>query len=390
LVKSSRAGNNIQVSPDGDRLSFLSWDGSLTELWQVANGQEVRRLELPSLGGKIYRTTYQGGFSPDGTLVHLKASDGTHLFDSRSLQRLALLPSTGTLLAGRFHPSGTGFIDGSADGLRLWPFESGGTDGHLRVGPPRPFSSSNLRELFGLSASDDGRFLVANRGDGFWVFNVTEPDAVVHSPSPVRLRAGPAISANGQWIAIATEGNTLRICDARNGQFVTNLNVGAIGYALFSPDNRWLLSATFDEYRFWTIGTWQPGVRLKRSASNAAWLCAAFSPDGATVALDTAEHMIHLFVAGTDRELAALPTGHLVAHLCFSPDGTQLLMTYEPGRAELWNLRLIRQELAELNLDWESPSFRSRKWDGSAVRSSRGRIISVFADTNEKVAAETQ
>src|SRR6185295_12825897 len=71
LVKSSRAGNNIQMSPDGDRLSFLSWDASLTELWQVASGQEVRRLELPSLAGKIYRTTYQGGFSPDGTLVHL-------------------------------------------------------------------------------------------------------------------------------------------------------------------------------------------------------------------------------------------------------------------------------------------------------------------------------
>ena len=390
LVKSSRAGNNIQMSPDGGRLSFLSWDGSLTELWQVASGREVRRLEFPSHAGNIYRITYQGGFSPDGTLVHLRASDGTHLFDSRSLERLAVLPSTGTLLAGQFHPAGTGFIDGSADGLRLWPFESGGTDGHLRVGPPRPFSSSNLRQLFGLSASDNGRFLVANRGDGFWVVNVTEPDAVVHSPSPVRLRAGPAISANGQWIASASEGNTLRICDARNGQFVTNLNVGAVAYALFSPDNRWLLTSTVDEYRFWTIGTWQPGIRLKRSASNSGWLCAAFSPDGATVALDIAEHMIHLFVAGTDRELATLPTGHFVAYLCFSPDGTQLLMTYEPGRAELWDLRLIRQELAELNLDWASPSFMSHILDGSTAQSSNRWIISVTVDTNEKVAAETQ
>src|SRR5262249_16501993 len=159
------------------------------------------------------------------------------------------------------------------------------------------------------------------------------------------------ISANGQWIAIASEDKTLRICDARTGDFVTNLNVGAIGHALFSPDNRWLLSATAEEYRFWRIGTWQPAVRLKRPPSNAKWLCAAFSPDGTVVALDIAEHMVHLFVPGTDRELAALPTGHLVSHVCFSPDGTRLLMTYEPGRAELWDLRLIRQELAELNLD---------------------------------------
>jgi WD40 repeat protein len=191
-------------------------------------------------------------------------------------------------------------------------------------------------------------------------------------------------------MASASEGNTLRICNARNGEFVTNLNVGAISYALFSPDNRWLLSATVDEYRFWKIGTWQPGVCLKRSASNAAWLCAAFSPDGTVVALDIAEHMIHLFVAGTDRELAALPTGHFVTHLCFSPDGTQLLMTYEPGRAELWDLRLIRQELAELNLDWESPSFRSRTLDASTARSSNRRIISAIVDTNETAAAVTQ
>jgi WD40 repeat protein len=390
LVKSSRAGNNIQMSPDGNRLSFLSWDASLTELWQVANGQEVRRLELPSLVGNIYRTTYQGGFSPDGTLVHLKASDGIHLFDSRSLQRLALLPSTRTLLAGQFHPAGTGFIDGSADGLRLWPFESSGTAGQLRVGPPRPFGSSTFRELLGLSASADGGFLVVNRADGFWVFNVTKPNAVVHSPSPIRLSAAPAISANGQWVASAVEDKTLRIWNARNGEVVTNLKVGAITYSLFSPDNRWLLTATPDEYRFWTIGTWQPGVRLKRSASNSAWLCAAFSPDGTVVALDIAEHTIHLFAAGTDRELAALPTGHFVAHLCFSPDGTQLLMTYEPGRAELWDLRLIRQELAELNLDWEGLAFKSRTSDGSTARSSNRRIISVIVDMNETATAVTQ
>jgi len=390
LVKSSRAGNNIQISTDGRRLSFLSWDGSLTELWQVAGGQEVRRLELPSLAGNIYRQTFQGGFSPDGTLVHLRVSDGIHLFDSRSLQQLALLPSTRTLLAGQFHPAGTGFIDGSTDGLRLWPFESGGTDGKPRVGPPRPFSSSNVRQILSLSASGDGRFLVANRGDSFSVFNVSEPNAVMHSPSSVRLRATPAISANGQWVASAVEDKTLRIWDARSGEVVTNLNVGAIGYALFSPDNRWLLSATVDEYRFWTMGTWQPGIRLKRSASNSAWMCAAFSPDGANVALGTAEHMIHFFVAGTDRELAALPTGHFVAHLCFSPDGTQLLMTYEPGRAELWDLRLIRQELAELNLDWESPAFRPRTADESTVQSSSRRVISMTVTTNETAAAVAQ
>ena len=97
--------------------------------------------------------------------------------------------------------------------------------------------------------------------------------------------------------------------------------------------------------------------------------------------------MIHLFVAGTDRELAALPTGHFVAHLCFSPDGTQLLMTYEPGRAELWDLRLIRQELAELNLDWEGPPLASPTGDESRVPSFSRRTVSIIVATNEAAAA---
>jgi hypothetical protein len=137
-----------------------------------------------------------------------------------------------------------------------------------------------------------------------------------------------------------------------------------------------MVTATPDEYRFWKGGTWKPGVRFKRSASNAAWTCAAFAPDGAVVALGVAEHMIHLFVAGTEHELAALPTGHLVSHVCFSPDGTQLLMTYEPGVGELWDLRLIREELAELNLDWKGPGFASPTPDGSRNHSSNRPTVS--------------
>jgi len=72
---------------------------------------------------------------------------------------------------------------------------------------------------------------------------------------------------------------------------------------------------------------------LKESRSSLqkiAWPCAAFTPDGTVIALATAENT-HLFAAGTDHELAALPAGRLVTQVCFSPDGTQLLMIYEPG-----------------------------------------------------------
>jgi hypothetical protein len=59
--------------------------------------------------------------------------------------------------------------------------------------------------------------------------------------------------------------------------------------------------------------------------------------------------------AGNEGGEQSMPTGRLMTHDSFSPNGTQLLMIYESGVAELWDLRLIRQDLAELGLDWEMP-----------------------------------
>ncbi len=51
------------------------------------------------------------------------------------------------------------------------------------------------------------------------------------------------------------------------------------------------------------------------------------------------------------KELATLDTGR---PLCFSPDSSQLATTSEDHRSLfVWDLRLIRQELRGMGLDWE-------------------------------------
>jgi WD40 repeat protein len=387
LVKCSQAGNGLRLSPDGRRLAFQSWDSSRVELWEVASGRELRRFELPASERKIYLTTYHGGFSRDGTLLHLDGFAGSYLFDAQSLLPLALLPSPHPGGAGVFHPAGTSFIHGTELGLFRWPIESGRAGAPVRVGPPQLLPFSQARTMHGVSLSADGRFLVTNDREDLWVVNLHDATTVLQARSRIRLGVNPAISADGRWVAIGSPrggDDSLQIWDTRNGKVVTNLHVGVESSVIFSPDDRWLLSATLAEYRYWETGSWKPGVRLKRSASNAAWGC-AFSPDGAVVALGMAEHTIHLFAAGTERELAALPAGHLVVNVCFSPDGTQLLLTYEAGVAELWDLRLIREQLAELNLDWDSSSFAPVA--GQPKDWSYRRPMSMIVVTNESATA---
>jgi WD40 repeat protein len=41
----------------------------------------------------------------------------------------------------------------------------------------------------------------------------------------------------------------------------------------------------------------------------------------------------------------------------FSPDGSQLAAAQANKQVQLWDLRLIRQELAQMNLDWDMPPY---------------------------------
>jgi tetratricopeptide (TPR) repeat protein len=72
---------------------------------------------------------------------------------------------------------------------------------------------------------------------------------------------------------------------------------------------------------------------------------------------------VRLVDPGTGREFARLPSAG--GPFCFSPDGSQLV-TYagRDGGLHVWDLRLIRQQLKEMDLDWDLPSYPSPSESG--------------------------
>jgi WD40 repeat protein len=141
----------------------------------------------------------------------------------------------------------------------------------------------------------------------------------------------------------------------------------------FSPDSQWLVTGEPDAFRFWKIGSWEPGPVLTREQT-AHWIGPlAFSFDKGfnhrMLALTRSLQDIQLVDLGTLRELATLSATDMqpITWLCFSPDGMRLAALTENHTIQLWDLRVIRRELAAIGLDWDQPPYPPPEVSSGAV-----------------------
>ena len=166
------------------------------------------------------------------------------------------------------------------------------------------------------------------------------------------------ISPDGRWVATATwKGKDVKVWEVATGRLVWQMPCDS-ALVRFSPDGRWLAVAKVPghECRLWHVGSWQPGPTIQVSAT---FLVTAFSRDGRLFAIDDGGR-VRLVDPDTGREVATLDagTGSSTGFSClaFSPDDTHVAA----GRdhiIHLWDLRLIRAELAARGLDWDAPPY---------------------------------
>jgi eukaryotic-like serine/threonine-protein kinase len=165
-----------------------------------------------------------------------------------------------------------------------------------------------------------------------------------------------AVSSDGRWVATGShslwEGSGAKVWEAGTGRLVCELPIGEICWVDFSPDGQWLVT-TSGGLRLWSVGDWQPGPRLSEVAVHCA-----FASDGPLLAAEDVPGVVRLLVAETGREVARISSNEAtrLKPLCFSRDGG-LLVTYgrETEMLHVFDLRAIRQQLAELGLDWDQP-----------------------------------
>lgn len=394
-------GISLSFNHRGDRMLSNDWENRL-RMWDVGSRQEI--LSFPCRGrmfrvhpqdellategetaddslrilrlnpGRALRTLQQSGgrrLRWDATLVggvHPVAWGTT--IDSLPSQRglAAASLETGDVISVAVHPSdrvAAVLDDGSVvsfgrRGIARWRNLPTKKPGEITFGTPVIMHPRPTERRPGISGNGLVMAIPCEAEGALLVREGSEDRMVREGLADIR---SVAVNADGTLIALANfnkpvGGGNIRIVDVTTSRVVASLEAPLNSYVSFSPDGRWLMAqmvTSISNCRIWRVGQWSTPLDVDGLAVtvNATGTLAASSDSRGNV-------RIFRLKDGSDVVRLALPGEESLFVRGFSQDGSILLVgsaKYEAAR--LIDLRMIREELSSLGLDWEDPILSS-------------------------------
>jgi eukaryotic-like serine/threonine-protein kinase len=368
----------------GSRLASTR-QGAALRLWEVIINREFRLLNTPEAP---VNAAWGADFSPDGALLAEATNSGVTLWHMATGRNLATLP-TGFCSGAVFAPDGTALFTRTTIGVQRWPIST--IADRVKIGPPERIISLPWDSQFGTLARASGGKLAANDRTSKSILMVhphPDPDTLtgqyrVALPDQPGAGYRLAASPDGRWIANTSYWDfpdKLRVSDVSTRKVVWTYPAAIPGS--FSPDSRWLVTGG-DACRIRETGTWRLERTITAPPELGAVVDAVFAPDGVTLAIAHEGRAVRLVDARSGEELAILPAPDLpkVDRLCFSSDGGRLACAVEKAGVQLWDLRRIRAELADMGLDWDLPAL--------PPANETGAITEVTVDAGKTAPPET-
>jgi WD40 repeat protein len=401
LIQVAAGTSPMQFSADGRRLAFVAGTRQLVR-WELAAPSEYKALrsyEAP-------KGPWSADFSPDGRLLASAHGDGLRIWDLSKTKEIALIEETedgdrlGYIRSVLFAPDGTKLITcGPGDarvpgrgGLYIWSIESQakGIANALPVQKSRKIDLPKDAVCEWAALGDKGRTLVLADGRNGqvmlrdlnhsteWTLLPAEPRPAEPRPAePRRAEPRPA-EPRIEFVAIHPDARCIAFGKWQQGiwaldlgtnnsiKFPIKLESGQSGpasfRAVFSPNGRWLVTGSPDQYHVWEVGSWAKPVHELAGYHGVAGLvgASAFSPDGTMLAIARSLSEVELVDANKGWEKIVKltsPDPTIIESLKFSTDGSQLAVITQAHLIYIWDLRAIRQQLATMDLDWALPPY---------------------------------
>ncbi len=369
----------------GALLASHGWDGVL-QLWDLASQREVVEREvsgfmrnfsrpanklvlglqsgrialLEAVSGHGWRMladdhvrgerTFSCGFNADSSLFISTHKDRVCCWDLVSGKLVGEISKAATWEHfAVFHPDEQRFFLRTRQGLEDWSLLPSGTN-RLRLNREKvcPVDGSYI-----MTVTQDGQYLGVSGPAELQIIN-TQTSSKVASLKPGYAPVFGALSPDGRAaVSWGRESSDVQIWDVARSAIVQKLPARLCNHAAFSANSRWLLVGTGAEMRVWDVATWKSRYALPCKSAGFFGL-SAFSPDNQLLAAVTTRSVVRLTEASSGREVATLEMpDHLgISWLTFNPDSTKLAVAVTTGPIQIYDLRLIRQELAAMHLDW--------------------------------------
>jgi WD40 repeat protein len=314
--------------------------------WRIEGGAEHRALRVP--GARIEKRPHRIAISPDGRWLAAECGTGGARVWSIASPRVSADLEAGRVVDVGFHSDGSLVTSGSA-GMERWPMREE-ESGRWTVGPPQLLKIRGSR--FSLDA--EGKRVAVLYGNAIVVHELDDAREVARFEHRGVHRV--QLSSSGRWAVTTTwKGSGVRVWDATSGELLKEI-AGGSAHAVFSPDERWLAVGMGDHFSVWETGGWTCRFRIGKDGEGDLPRMVAFSNDSRLLALARAIGQLTIHLAETGEELARFesPGAEKISWTAFSRSG-RFLAWASPGDQSviLWDLSLVRRELASFKLDWD-------------------------------------